>query len=386
MKKFKYIMIFMLVSMVALTGCGKKNSLSPSESVKQAKEKMEKLDNYNMKAELIVGIASGDVSMDIKVNMDGSVDVKNKKSYVKTSMDLLGNSQESEAYSTEVDGIVTTYSKDNDGNWTLSTSETNSTSDITNSALAILTNGEKLKELKADDKNYNYQINISVDELKKLAGNTDDSLNLLDGVDLSGDLVVKFSIDKENGYYTKMSIDMKDLLKNVTKDLGEEASSLQISKAEFNFEFLDFNKAKAIEIPAEALETDSKIDNNSGNVVDLDSSDVKCTLEEDGSKSTMSASITDGYVSIINMSQIEEFETEEDANTALEEFNSFADTFYSITGVNASARSEGTKVIVDMSIDLTKADSDFLTTEFGSEKITKEDFVNMAEEESYVCE
>lgn len=386
MKKFKYIMIFMLVSMVALTGCGKKNSLSPSESVKQAKEKMEKLDNYNMKAELIVGIASGDVSMDIKVNMDGSVDVKNKKSYVKTSMDLLGNSQESEAYSTEVDGIVTTYSKDNDGNWTLSTSETNSTSDITNSALAILTNGEKLKELKADDKNYNYQINISVDELKKLAGNTDDSLNLLDGVDLSGDLVVKFSIDKENGYYTKMSIDMKDLLKNVTKDLGEEASSLQISKAEFNFEFLDFNKAKAIEIPAEALETDSKIDNNSGNVVDLDSSDVKCTLEEDGSKSTMSASITDGYVSIINMSQIEEFETEEDANTALEEFNSFADTFYNITGVNASARSEGTKVIVDMSIDLTKADSDFLTTEFGSEKITKEDFVNMAEEESYVCE
>lgn len=386
MKKFKYIMIFMLVSMVALTGCGKKNSLSPSESVKQAKEKMEKLDNYNMKAELIVGIASGDVSMDIKVNMDGSVDVKNKKSYVKTSMDLLGNSQESEAYSTEVDGIVTTYSKDNDGNWTLSTSETNSTSDITNSALAILTNGEKLKELKADDKNYNYQINISVDELKKLAGNTDDSLNLLDGVDLSGDLVVKFSIDKENGYYTKMSIDMKDLLKNVTKDLGEEASSLQISKAEFNFEFLDFNKAKAIEIPAEALETDSKIDNNSGNVADLDSSDVKCTLEEDGSKSTMSASITDGYVSIINMSQIEEFETEEDANTALEEFNSFADTFYNITGVNASARSEGTKVIVDMSIDLTKADSDFLTTEFGSEKITKEDFVNMAEEESYVCE
>lgn len=386
MKKFKYIMIFMLVSMVALTGCGKKNSLSPSESVKQAKEKMEKLDNYNMKAELIVGIASGDVSMDIKVNMDGSVDVKNKKSYVKTSMDLLGNSQESEAYSTEVDGIVTTYSKDNDGNWTLSTSETNSTSDITNSALAILTNGEKLKELKADDKNYNYQINISVDELKKLAGNTDDSLNLLDGVDLSGDLVVKFSIDKENGYYTKMSIDMKDLLKNVTKDLGEEASSLQISKAEFNFEFLDFNKAKAIEIPAEALETDSKIDNNSGNVVDLDSSDVKCTLEEDGSKSTMSASITDGYVSIINMSQIGEFETEEDANTALEEFNSFADTFYNITGVNASARSEGTKVIVDMSIDLTKADSDFLTTEFGSEKITKEDFVNMAEEESYVCE
>lgn len=386
MKKFKYIMIFMLVSMVALTGCGKKNSLSPSESVKQAKEKMEKLDNYNMKAELIVGIASGDVSMDIKVNMDGSVDVKNKKSYVKTSMDLLGNSQESEAYSTEVDGIVTTYSKDNDGNWTLSTSETNSTSDITNSALAILTNGEKLKELKADDKNYNYKINISVDELKKLAGNTDDSLNLLDGVDLSGDLVVKFSIDKENGYYTKMSIDMKDLLKNVTKDLGEEASSLQISKAEFNFEFLDFNKAKAIEIPAEALETDSKIDNNSGNVVDLDSSDVKCTLEEDGSKSTMSASITDGYVSIINMSQIEEFETEEDANTALEEFNSFADTFYNITGVNASARSEGTKVIVDMSIDLTKADSDFLTTEFGSEKITKEDFVNMAEEESYVCE
>lgn len=386
MKKFKYIMIFMLVSMVALTGCGKKNSLSPSESVKQAKEKMEKLDNYNMKAELIVGIASGDVSMDIKVNMDGSVDVKNKKSYVKTSMDLLGNSQESEAYSTEVDGIVTTYSKDNDGNWTLSTNETNSTSDITNSALAILTNGEKLKELKADDKNYNYQINISVDELKKLAGNTDDSLNLLDGVDLSGDLVVKFSIDKENGYYTKMSIDMKDLLKNVTKDLGEEASSLQISKAEFNFEFLDFNKAKAIEIPAEALETDSKIDNNSGNVVDLDSSDVKCTLEEDGSKSTMSASITDGYVSIINMSQIGEFETEEDANTALEEFNSFADTFYNITGVNASARSEGTKVIVDMSIDLTKADSDFLTTEFGSEKITKEDFVNMAEEESYVCE
>lgn len=386
MKKFKYIMIFMLVSMMALTGCEKKNPLSPSESIKQAKEKMEKLDNYNMKAEFIVGIASGDASMDIKFNMDGSIDLKNKKSYVKTSMDLFGNSQESEVYSTVADDIVTTYSKDNNGNWTLSTSEANSTSEITDSALAILTNGEKLKELKADDKNYNYQINISADELKKLAGEADESLNILDDVDLSGDLVVKFSIDKENGYYTKMSIDMKDLLKNVTKNLGEEASSLQISKAEFNFELLDFNKANAIEIPAEALEADSKIDNNSGNVADFDNSDVKCTFEEDGSQSIMSASIADGYVSIINMRQIEEFENEEDANTALEEFNSFAATVYNITGVNTSARSEGTKVIVDMNIDLAKTDSDFLTTEFGSEKITKEDFVNMAEEESYVCE
>lgn len=253
MKKLKYFMITLLVGMVALTGCSKKNSLSPSEAIKKAVSNMQTSKNYKMNMEMAMAFSMGEsLSLDIKLNGDILNDVTNGLSYTSMKVNLLGQDVTTETY-TDIkskEGKIITYIKSSeDDEWSKTETDYNENTDKVMGFFSKLEQNNNIKELSSDNNNYNYEIKITKDDLKSLSNIVaeNDSLAIFDNID--GDLIIKVSIDKKTGNYSKLYFDMKDLIKN---SMGN-VEGFTISKAEFTITISDYNNAKEVVIPEEAL-------------------------------------------------------------------------------------------------------------------------------------
>lgn len=257
MRKVKFLLITLLVSMVALTGCGKKNELTPEETLKKAQDAMKTVDNYKMDMVVSIGFNGQGASMNIDMNLNGIVDEKNGKTKMTMSTNLLGQNINKEMYTdtkTE-EGKIISYTKQEDNTWIKSVSDNEEASaNVTKAMQEIISSGNNVKKVKADSKDvYTYEITIPVEKFVNLMNMTEnDSMSAIDKENLKGDITLKVSIDKSTNQFTKFYMDMKEILSS-SMDVTEEIK-IEISKAEFIINFSDYNKVGDITIPSDVIE------------------------------------------------------------------------------------------------------------------------------------
>lgn len=255
MKKTKYLIVGLLVSIFAITGCSKKNDLSVEETFKKAVNNVNSAENFKMNIAMNIGVKAEGLTMDMNVKLDSISDIKNGKTKMTMGMNMLGISYETEMYTdttSESDKTIT-YTKDTNGNWSKTVTDTVDAD--TNSSTEFLKNladNDSIKQLKADKDNYNYEVTINADTLKSLMSemNSDDTIATVDTSALKGDIKIKVSIDKDTYNYSQISMDMTDMMKKYMKELQE---GVEVTKAEFIINFSDYNKAGTVTIPDEAL-------------------------------------------------------------------------------------------------------------------------------------
>lgn len=283
MRKAKIFMFSLLVSMVALTGCGKKNNLSPEDTIKKAISNMQSAENYKMTANFNITTKFGNSSIAMSADLDGIVDVKNKINKYNIKAGALGIESETEQYiKTDGDEVIT-YEKDADGNWTKQVSSDATSGDMTNNLPAILNSGNNIKELKADKNNYYYEITIGADAMKDMFSLMDDTdLDDLDNFD--GKFIINVGINKKSYNYASISMDMTDLLNSVSSDA-------EYTKVELVINFSDYNKAGQVEIPAEVIENAKEESDIDFSTYGFDEDDYEEVLVCEGQDSDDTASL-----------------------------------------------------------------------------------------------
>lgn len=256
MKKLKYLVAAFFIGAVTLTGCGKKETLKPEDAIKKAQDTMKTAENYKMDMSIDVGVKGEGLTLDVNMKLDGTVDVKNGKSKLTMSASLLGEKIETEMYvdSKSEEGKVISYSKNEDDTWTKTVSETEESTDVSEALMSIISSGDNIKSVKADNKDVNtYEITLSADKLASLmemAGTSD--ISSIDTSIFKGDVVLKINIDKKTNNITMLYMDMKELLTSAVN--SDSDIEIEISKAEFTINFTDFNNAGSVTIPSDIIE------------------------------------------------------------------------------------------------------------------------------------
>ena len=249
MKNLKKLFAIALALIVTLTftGCGnktKKSGITPKEAFEKSREATAEVSNYKLNMKMEVGMAASGMQIDMSVVGDATLDLKNKTAYMKISANALGQTSETESYISYDDTKTITYTKLLTG-WA---KETGIASNIdTLSIVEDFGKDYEIKELAADEKNYNYEITIKKEDMNiLLAANggagMEDTLT-----SINSDVKVKVSLDKETYKISKMSMDLLDILKDVN------IQGVTYTKAIFEFEFSDFDKAGEVNIPEEAI-------------------------------------------------------------------------------------------------------------------------------------
>lgn len=252
MKKSKWLAA-LLVSVFALTGCGKTDE-NASEVLDTARKQMNELSNYSMKMEMKMGVKAEGMSMEIPVVVDAKIDEKSGTAQMTTTASMFGMEISTEGYTQVVDGKTITYSKGNyefDGEevWTKETSD-----EVSNYSefVAITEFGTKIDKKKSDDKNADhYQVTISKEKMKELMSESSnlmgDSMDM-EGYDIKNDVVLDIYVDKNSNYITKMVMDLKDVI-----SLEDMEVAMEISECSLTFTFSDFNKVGTVTIPADVI-------------------------------------------------------------------------------------------------------------------------------------
>ena len=276
MKKLKYLVAALLIGAVALTGCGKKETISPEDAIKKAQNTMKTVDNYKMDMSVDAAIKAQGMSLEINFSLNGTIDEKNGKAKMTITANALGMDINTEMYTDtkSEEGKSITYTKQEDGTWSKSVSErTEVNADVSDAMLEIINSGSNVKAVKADSKDVNtYEITIPAEKLASLmdmAGTND--VTSIDTSSLKGNVVLRVSIDKKTNNFTKLYMDMKDLLSSTMSE--NEDIKVEISKAEFTINFSDYNKAGDVTIPADVTENATEDEDDDYNFGDDDDSD-----------------------------------------------------------------------------------------------------------------
>lgn len=321
MKKTKYLIVGLLVSVLAITGCSKKgNDLSVEETFKKAVNNVNSAENFKMKIAMNIGMKAEGLTMDMSVNLDSISDIKNGKSKMTMSMNMLGMNYETEAYTdtTSESGKTITYTKGMDGTWSKTVSDTQNAD--TNSSIEFLKNLDSnngIKQLKADKNNYNYEVTINADTFKSLMSEMDDSNVYADA--LKGDVKIKVSIDKKTYNYSQISMDMTDMMKEYMKEAQE---GVEITKAEFIISFSDYNKAGNVEIPSDVINAAKEDDDwnwdNDGLFDDSDYDKVLTCTNEEGNAAKVG--FIDDKSVLVHVEISYNFDSIEEANEYYDEY------------------------------------------------------------------
>ncbi len=234
--KLKKIGIMLCVVLLLVVGCGKKE-LTPQEVFDEAIKKMETLENASFKMNVEVAAVSEGESQSISVAIDGKIDDKNKMTDMTLDLDLGGISIATQVYTEEVDGNTITYTKDVMGDgYTKTTEPTDSSLDVDFNEVADFFNGKReITKVKSDiDKLDKYEVKITKDDFQEIFGSVSEILDEdMSGIEIKNDLVADIYINEE-GYMTKVVIDMKDVI--------GEIEGVEYTKLSLTIELTDINK------------------------------------------------------------------------------------------------------------------------------------------------
>ena len=379
MKKLKYLVAALFIGAVTLTGCGKKETISPEDAIKKAQNTMKTVDNYKMDMSIDAGIKAQGMSLEIKFSLNGTIDEKNGKAKMTMTANALGMDINTEMYTDtkSEEGKNISYTKQEDGTWKKSVSDSTEVSaDVSNAMLEVINSGSNVKSVKADSKDVNtYEITIPAEKLASLmdmAGTND--VTSIDASSLKGNVVLRVSIDKKTNNFTKLYMDMKDLLSSTMSE--NEDIKLEISKAEFTINFSDYNKAGNVTIPSDVIENATEDDDDFNfNTTEFDENDyekvLKCTYTETNEDVKGEAVMNVGFKNSIATTIYSE---QKYTFNSTEEAEAFYDDYETGDGENISR----TDNVVSITSIIEKEDDD--------EEMSYEDAKSSIEAEGFTCE
>ena len=255
-KKF-LVVSFMFLVTLTITGCGKnysKSNLSAKEAFEKSNTATATVTSYKM--EMLMDMAAKVEGKEQSVYMKDStsLDIKNMLSYNEISTNLFGTDMKIESYSKYADNTITVYTNFL-GSWSKQEKEFENYPNIAGNLddlinLDSLINSDYIKEIAADKDNYNYEANISAEDLKKISAlvGEETATDMVDS--FNGNIKMIISFDKSTGYISKLKIDLMDIVKDLPK---EETNGAEYTKALMEIKFYDYNKVGEIVIPQEAL-------------------------------------------------------------------------------------------------------------------------------------
>lgn len=245
MKKniLKSLMLPCLI-LILITGCGEKEN-----HLEIVKTNMQALKSYTMNVEMILGMKTGGVSIELPINMNSAVDNENNKTKTTISMDFMGTKKETVTYIDSKDeNSIIRYSSSDNINWEKSiTTNNNMTTNMINDT--------DLVEVKSDDKDYYlYEAKLSKGEMSDLI-KTDASdyfakNNASVNISFNNDVIFKYYVNKKTHYVEKILADLTDVANIVDETSNQE---LELTKLYFEITYSDFNGVEKIVIPNEAL-------------------------------------------------------------------------------------------------------------------------------------
>ena len=358
MKKLKYLVAALFIGAVTLTGCGKKETISPEDTIKKAQNAMKTVDNYKMDMSIDAGIKAQGMSLEVNFSLNGTIDEKNGKAKMTMTANALGMDINTEMYTDTKSekGKNISYAKQEDGTWKKSVSDsTEVNADVSNAMLEVINSGSNVKSVKADSRDVNtYEITISAEKLASLmdmAGTND--VTSIDASSLKGNVVLRVSIDKKTNNFTKLYMDMKDLLSSAMSE--NEDIKLEISKAEFTINFSDF-------------------DDDDFNITEFDESDyekiLKCTYTETNEDAKGEAIMNVGFKNSIATTI---YSKQKYTFNSAEEAEAFYDDYETEDGENISRTDNVVSVI-----SIIEKDDD--------EEMSYEDAKSSIEAEGFTCE
>lgn len=387
MKKLKYLVAALFIGAVTLTGCGKKETISPEDAIKKAQNAMKTVDNYKMDMSVDAGIKAQGMSLEVNFSLNGTIDEKNGKAKMTMTANALGMDINTEMYTDtkSEEGKNISYTKQEDGTWKKSVSDSTEVSaDVSNAMLEVINSGSNVKSVKADSKDVNtYEITIPAEKLASLmdmAGTND--MSAIDAGSLKGNVILKVSIDKKTNNFTKLYMDMKDLLSSTMSE--NEDIKLEFSKAEFTINFSDYNKAGDVTIPSDVIENATEDDDDdynfddddfNFNTTEFDESDyenvLKCTYTETNEDVKGEAVMNVGFKNSIATTIYSE---QKYTFNSAEEAEAFYDDYETEDGENISR----TDNVVSVASIIEKEDDD--------EEMSYEEAKSSIEAEGFTCE
>lgn len=239
MKRAKWL-VALLVSVVALTGCGKTENAA--DVMNKAGEKMKGLSNYAMKMEMEIGVKASGLEMTVPMTIDAKIDTKSETAKMNMSIEMMGMKISTEGYTQTEDGKTTTYTKEMMGDtWTKEYSDDKTGYD---EFTMIADTFSKIEKKKSNDKSANcYKATISKEKMDSLfATMGNDSM---EGYTIEKDVVIDVYVDKKSNYITKMVMDLKDAMK--------VEDEVEITAATITITFSDFDQVGTITIPEEVI-------------------------------------------------------------------------------------------------------------------------------------
>lgn len=272
MKKKLRIFSMLLVGVILLAGCGKKDAFQ------EANKKMEQLDNYQSIMIFTIGAKSSGVSMEIPVTMKQQIDQKNKISKNEMSLTMMGMTLTSEIYVDERDSKnIITYTKAMGSDvWTkVVSTEEDSQFDINQLV------SDKATKTSDKDGILTYEAELSKEDIENfikefgssMESNSTDSDNF---TVVSGAKAI-IEIDKKTNYITKITLDLTSAIK-----MEQEGGELTTFKMEATFS--EFNKVGDLTIDPSIISgaLDEETEKVRGYAEDyIDAIEWEVMLEED---------------------------------------------------------------------------------------------------------
>ena len=353
MKKLKYLVAALFIGAVTLTGCGKKETISPEDTIKKAQNAMKTVDNYKMDMSIDAGIKAQGMSLEVNFSLNGTIDEKNGKAKMTMTANALGMDINTEMYTDTKSekGKNISYAKQEDGTWKKSVSDsTEVNADVSNAMLEVINSGSNVKSVKADSRDVNtYEITISAEKLASLmdmAGTND--VTSIDASSLKGNVVLRVSIDKKTNKFT--------------------------------INFSDYNKAGNVTIPSDVIENatedddDYNFDDDDFNITEFDESDyekiLKCTYTETNEDAKGEAIMNVGFKNSIATTI---YSKQKYTFNSAEEAEAFYDDYETEDGENISRTDNVVSVI-----SIIEKDDD--------EEMSYEDAKSSIEAEGFTCE
>ena len=387
MKKLKYLVAALFIGAVTLTGCGKKETISPEDAIKKAQNAMKTVDNYKMDMSIDAGIKAQGMSLEVNFSLNGTIDEKNGKAKMTMTANALGMDINTEMYTDTKSekGKNISYAKQEDGTWKKSVSDsTEVNADVSNAMLEVINSGSNVKSVKADSKDVNtYEITIPAEKLASLMDMAGTNyVTSIDASSLKGNVVLLVRIDKKTNNFTKLYMDMKDLLSSTMSE--NEDIKLEISKAEFTINFSDYNKAGNVTIPSDVIENATEDDDDdynfddddfNFNTTEFDENDyekvLKCTYTETNEDVKGEAVMNVGFKNSIATTIYSE---QKYTFNSAEEAEAFYDDYETEDGENISR----TDNVVSVASIIEKEDDD--------EEMSYEEAKSSIEAEGFTCE
>lgn len=247
MKRSLKLLSLLLLLVVVMTGCGKKD---PKTQLENALEKMEDVKGVTLKMDANIEATSEGTTMTMAIGMNGDFYGEGKEAagHYTANISLFGMNQEVEMYTEVKDGYVYNYTKSEDG-WTYTKNEYKETEFEKDDLTEILDKAKTIKEEKSDKDGYTKLVVTVSKETINEAMKDESVASALDSeesVELKEDF--SFNVYLKDGYVSIVEI---DLGKVIMDSMTSEETEGNDMKATLTVELTNYNKVEKITVPEE---------------------------------------------------------------------------------------------------------------------------------------